>query len=109
MMDPLLIEKRAEIEALCRTYGVQRLYVFGSAATGTRRVDSDYDFSIVYDSINEKLRGLAYFSLVADLSDLLGYPVDLVDESAVKNPYFKSSLEDSKILLYETNAEVILA
>ena len=36
-------EQQAEIEALCRRYAVRGLRIFGSAAVGSERVDSDVD------------------------------------------------------------------
>ena len=39
-MDSLIERKRVEIEELCLRYGVERLYLFGSAATGLFRPSS---------------------------------------------------------------------
>lgn len=41
-----------------------------------------------------------YFEFYYALKALFGRDVDLVDESAVKNPYFKEELEDTKHLIY---------
>jgi uncharacterized protein len=100
MMDPLLLEKRPAIEALCRAYGVQRLYVFGSAATGTRRADSDFDFSVVCPPEANKTSGLGFFRFINDLQALIGRKIDVVDELGIRNPYFRSELTTTKGLLY---------
>jgi len=42
----------------------------------------------------------AFFGFKAALELLLGRPVDLVVESAIRNPYFLQSIEQGKALLY---------
>ncbi len=42
----------------------------------------------------------AYFGLLDALTQLLGRPVDLVVASAIRNPFFRQSVEESKIPLY---------
>ena len=41
-----------------------------------------------------------YFDLKDELERIVGRPVDLVDASAVRNPYFKASAFDSAQELY---------
>lgn len=99
-MIPEIVENRAELEALCRQFGVRRLEVFGSAATGAFRAeDSDLDFLVEFESHGP---GYAdrYFGLLESLEQLFGRHVDLVVASAIKNPYFRESVERSKMLLY---------
>jgi predicted nucleotidyltransferase len=58
---------------LLRQMGATQVFIFGSAAKGTARPDSDVDMAV---------RGLPsriYFSAVSKVSDLVGRPVDLVD------------------------------
>ncbi len=99
-MIPEIVERRADLEALCRRYGVRRLEAFGSAATGLFRAeDSDLDFLVEFEAPSA---GYAdrYFGLLESLVELYGRSVDLVVASAVKNPFFRESIERSKILLY---------
>jgi len=42
----------------------------------------------------------AYFGLMEDLEALLGRPVDLVEMEPVRNPYFRKSVDDSRVLVY---------
>jgi uncharacterized protein len=101
-MDPLLLEKRPAIEALCRAYGVQRLYVFGSAATGTRRADSDFDFSVVFELQRPENRGSNHKHLIRGLSEVLqDAQVDIVDEEFLKNKFFLEELTETKLPLYD--------
>jgi predicted nucleotidyltransferase len=38
--------------------------------------------------------------LLESLEQLFGRPVDLVVESAIKNPYFRQAIEPTRVLLY---------
>ena len=40
------------------------------------------------------------FGLLEGLEGLFGAPVDLVVDSAIKNPYFRESVQRSKALIY---------
>jgi hypothetical protein len=42
----------------------------------------------------------AFFGFKEALERLFGRPVDLVVASAIRNPYFRRSIEQSKALLY---------
>jgi len=90
------------IRALCREYGVVRLEVFGSAATGAFDPDtSDVDFLIDYAPDADLGPWLKrYFELQRRLQALLGRPVDLVMVGALRNPYFIRAVNESRRLLY---------
>ena len=83
-MIPVLHQHRAEIAALCRQFQVLRLDLFGSAA---REVDFDPA---------ARLSAFEHLRLRDLLADLLGRPVDLVTEGAVKNPFVLSGIERSR-------------
>ena len=92
--------RRAEIEELCKRYGVRTLYIFGSAVRDALTDESDLDFLVDFD--NPVVPGYAdrYFGLAEGLEDLFGRAVDLVVERAIRNPYFRESVEESRVLLY---------
>ena len=100
-MVQLIADHVAEVEQLCRRCCVLRLDVFGSA-TDARRFgpDSDLDFLVEFQPTLNSGRADAYFDLLFGLQDLFGRPVDLVMGSAIKNPYFRESVEESRELLY---------
>lgn len=97
------IEKHtAELEELCLRYRVRRLELFGSAATlPDQREDSDLDFLVEFQRLPSGAYADTYFGLLEGLSGLFGRPVDLVVGSAIRNPYFRQSVEETKTPIYE--------
>jgi predicted nucleotidyltransferase len=96
-----LEERRRELADLCRRYGVRRLEVFGSAAAGGfREEDSDLDFLVEFESPASPGYADGYFGLLEALEALFGRPVDLVVASAIRNPYFRESVDKTRALLY---------
>jgi predicted nucleotidyltransferase len=106
-MVAIIEDKRTALAALCRRYGVERLYLFGSAALG--RFDarhSDLDFLVSF--ANREPTGEyadRYLGFADDLEQLFGRPVDLVTEQSIRNPYFRSEVESTRQLVYEQSNE----
>ena len=96
-----IAEAGTTINDLCRRYSVRRLELFGSAATGDYRTgSSDLDFLVEFDPLLRESYPDTYFGLLEDLEEFLGRPVDLVVSKAIKNPYFRRSVEATKVLIY---------
>ncbi|TAK30442.1 MAG: hypothetical protein EPO21_19260 [Chloroflexota bacterium] len=92
---------RGELEALCRRFGVRRLDLFGSAVTGRFQAEtSDLDFLVEFMPLTGPGHADRYFGLLEGLEALFGRPVDLVVSSAINNPYFRQSVDETKTLLY---------
>lgn len=101
-MIPAIQNQADSLRRLCLNYGVQRLELFGSAATSSKLHDvGDLDFLVEFQPKAYKAYADTYFGLLEDLQQLFGRPVDLVVGSAVKNPYFLQSIERTKTLVYE--------
>jgi len=102
---PAIEERRPELAALCRRFGVRRLELFGSAAAGGfREEDSDLDFLVEFEPPLGPGYADRYFGLLEALEALFGRPVDLVVASAVKNPYFRESVDRTRTVLYAVQA-----
>ena len=100
-MIPELVRHQVELEQLCRQHYVQRLDLFGSAAAGTYRLgESDLDFLVEFKPLPPGAYADTYFGLLEALERLFGQPVDLVVASAIKNPYFRQSVEQTRAPLY---------
>lgn len=100
-MIDLIQDNRMAIAELCRQYGIRKLDVFGSAATGAfDPARSDIDFLV---DLGEYAPGTAvrYLDLIADLEDLLGFPVQMVTQPSIRNPYFRQAVDAQRVTLYE--------
>lgn len=90
-----------QIVVLCRRFGVRRLDVFGSAVSGDFQPgSSDVDFLVELEPPEGLSRFDAFFGLQEGLEALVGVPVDLVDPSALRNPFFAAAVESSRTELY---------
>jgi len=100
MLDALKV-KRAGLIELCKRHHVRKLDVFGSAATADFDSDeSDLDFLVTFEPCSPAEHYERYFGLIEDLEALFGRHVDLVEESAMRNPYFVREVQASRQSLY---------
>jgi predicted nucleotidyltransferase len=86
----ILRQHWAEIQ---RRFGVERLALFGSTARGEAHAASDIDLLVRFQS-PPGYDG--YFALKCYLEELLGAPVDLVMEGALR-PWARSQVEQEAI------------
>jgi uncharacterized protein len=97
----IIEEHRAEVERLCRQHHVDRLELFGSAATGEfNPAASDLDFLVEFAPLSPSQKADAYFGLLHGLEDLFRHKIDLVTAEAVRNRHFQRSLDAQRALLY---------
>lgn len=100
-MLPLIDQNLAGIAELCRRFGVQRLELFGSAAAGDFNPQtSDVDFFVRFADTHWKGSFKKYMGLKRELEELLGRPVDLVEPTAITNPYFRQVAEQHLTTIY---------
>lgn len=95
-------KRREEIAVLCRRFGVIRLEVFGSAARGTdfdpERSDADFLVEFAPDAATRTLTN--FFAFQDALHAVLGRPVDLVELTAVRNPYVLAGINRTREVVY---------
>jgi predicted nucleotidyltransferase len=82
-----------------RAAGVVRLSLFGSAARGDGGVDSDIDLLAAFDQSRD-LSLLDVIHIENQLADLLGQPVDLIEEGMLK-PRVQKSVEEETVRAFE--------
>ena len=100
-MHPEVLNRSAEIEQLCRRFGVRRLELFGSGATSAFDPGkSDLDFLVDLGDAQPVVYADAFFGLRESLEKLFGRPVDLVTERSVVNPYLRQGIDRGRRLLY---------
>lgn len=97
-MQALIKDNFPKIQELMRFYRVENAYLFGSAASGNMGPDSDVDFLIRFSpDIDFETYGNNYFNLLYALQDLLNREVELIAEETISNPYFKESINRTKL------------
>lgn len=97
----VVAEKETKLREICRRFHVRRLEIFGSALDGDfDSARSDFDFLVEFESLPAGVYSSNYFGLIEALEQLFQRRIDLVIGSAIRNPYFRESVERSKALLY---------
>jgi len=79
--DDILQLLAAHKEEFARRFQVRDIALFGSAARGTARDGGDIDILVAFDGPATSAR---YFGLQFFLEDMLGAPVDLVTDKALR-------------------------
>ncbi len=90
-----------ELFALCRLHHVTRLEVIGSAARGTfDPARSDFDFLVEFEELPGGEIAPNYFDFELALERLFGRRIDLVMPSAIRNRFFRKSIDAARRVLY---------
>jgi uncharacterized protein len=90
----------ADITKLCENHKVKSLYAFGSILTDRFNIESDIDLIVDFSNIEVEDYADNYFEFKFSLQDILKRPIDLLEEKAIKNPYFKQSVNQKRLLIY---------
>lgn len=100
-MIPLISDNLDAIADLCRAYRIRSLDVFGSAATGAFDPETS-DIDLICD-LGEYEPGVAqrFMNFADALEALFGRKVDLLTEPQIQNPYFRYSVNKSRVRLHE--------
>jgi len=93
-------QKQIKIEELCQRFKIAKLELFGSAVREDFDETSDLDFIVEF--LDEQKMFDRYFDFKEALENLFNRKVDLVMQEAIKNKYFKRSIEKEKKSIYET-------
>lgn len=89
-----------DIASLCAKYKVRALYAFGSVLNEKFNDQSDIDFLVDFHPLDVFEYGDNYFELKFSLEDLLHRHIDLLEEKAIKNPFFKKNIYEHRKLIY---------
>lgn len=103
-MIELVQDNLEAVAVLCRTYGVRKLEVFGSAATGEFNPASS-DIDLIYEFSDTSSRLVDRFLAFADaIEALFGRRVDLIPNRDFENPYFRYTVNKSRVTIYEAES-----
>jgi len=105
-MIALVQKNKRELFELCRKFEVERLDLFGSAATTFfEPSSSDLDFVVEFTNRAPGTYLDRYLDFAEALEALFQRPVDLITERAIHNPYFRLSVELTRQTVYERRNE----
>jgi hypothetical protein len=93
-----LVVDAGRLAEVCRRYGIDKLYVFGSVSRGDAADSSDID--VLYELLPGSRLGWEIEDLSDELAQILGRPVDLVSRQALHERLRDPVLAEAR-LLYE--------
>ncbi|OWP85150.1 nucleotidyltransferase [Flavobacterium davisii] len=96
----LLESHTTEIFNLCKAHKVKTLYAFGSVLTDKFNTESDIDLVVDFLPLDVLDYGDNYYDFKFSLENTFKRNVDLLEEKAIKNPYFLKTLNQHKKLIY---------
>ena len=99
-MNSILKNQLDTISSLCERYRVKTLYVFGSVLTPNFDTHSDIDLLVDFLDQDALQYTSNYFQFKSELEKLFNRKIDLLEERALKNPYFIENINQKKQLLY---------
>ena len=82
---------------VCRRYGVKELSLFGSAARGELRPESDIDIMVEFEP-GARIGVIRFESLAGELESLAGRRVDLVTKHGLKPWVRPRALKDARVI-----------
>ncbi len=96
-IEPLEVEK---IKELCKENKVKSLYAFGSVTREDFNPQSDIDLVVDFNENDPFKYTDLYFNLKSRLEEILKRQVDLLEERAIRNRFFREQLEKTKVKIY---------
>ena len=90
-------ELKAIVAPVAESYGVAKVYLFGSVARGDYDEDSDYDFCIESGKIRDLIELSGFFQ---DLREAVGRDIDVVNTKYL-NPNLLSTIRSEGVVIYE--------
>ena len=90
---------RSELEAFCRRNRIRRLAMFGSVLREDFDADSDVDVLIVLDE-SAPWDFFDWVDMIDELERIFGRSVDLVEKTAITNPFRRRHILQSHQVIY---------
>ena len=101
-MIELINQHHDAVHALCRRYGVRRLDLFGSAATGAfDPTTSDLDFVATFTDTDAPNYAERFLDFADALEALFGRPVDVVIDRSIRDPHFRRAVDATRQPVYD--------
>src|SRR5712671_3400100 len=98
MAIPHLAVSDDRIADFCRQWKITEMSVFGSVVSKDFRPDSDIDVLVSFEA-DSGWSLLDVVMIQEQLAALLGRSVDLIEEAALRNPYRRAAILESRQLV----------
>ena len=89
---------KSDIEIICTDLSLRRLDLIGSAARDDFSETSDIDVLITFEGDEDLFE--RYFSLKERLEAVFKRKVDVIEERAIRNPFFRRSVNRDRVKVY---------
>ena len=89
-----------DIAILCQAHKVKSLYAFGSALSDKFNNESDVDLLVDFQQLDVLDYGDNYYEFKFSLENIFKRNVDLLEQKAIRNPYFLKTINQNKKLIY---------
>ena len=89
------------IKDACAANKVKTLFAFGSITNDKFRPDSDIDLIVDLAELDPLLYTDNYFNLKDQLEKIFNRNIDLLEQKALRNPFLKKEIDQTKVLIYE--------
>ena len=101
-MNSVITKHLEQINLLCRSNGVSRLFAFGSVTSEKFNPEkSDIDFLVEVNEPDPLKKGDYILNLWDGFEALFKRKVDLLTPNSIRNPILKEAIEETKVLVYE--------
>jgi len=87
-----------DIENICRELRLQRLDLIGSATRDDFSDGSDMDVLVTFEGDENFFD--RYFTLKERLEEIFQRKVDVIEERAIKNPFFRKTVNRDRVKVY---------
>jgi predicted nucleotidyltransferase len=85
----------------CKLNSVKSLFAFGSVVREDFNDSSDIDLVVDFNETDPFTYADLYFTLKSKLEEILKRQIDLLEERAIRNRFFKQELDSTKVKIYE--------
>lgn len=89
-----------QIKDACASNKVKTLFAFGSITNDSFKADSDVDLVVDIEETDPFAYSDNYFSLKEQLERIFNRHIDLLEHKAIRNPYLKKEIDQTKVLIY---------
>lgn len=90
---------REQVEAFCRKWQVAEMSLFGSVLNSSFRPDSDVDV-LVELKADAPWSLFEWVDMIEELKGIFGREVDLVEKTAIRNPFRRDHILRSRQVVY---------